>query len=293
MGPSDRNELFEAALDTLAEGFAVFDLEQRVAFWNREAADLTGYVSVQLVGRPLPEGLQALIAPFSSETQDVPSHSGVVHLRHQNLKDVAVMAQTRLLRDALGRRMGMAVSFHPTRGLDALAHDDRNLTDQLRHSRADLEERLEAAMQGFQKNKEQLGLLCINVDQGEQVKHTHGEQAFTGMLDVIERVLALGLHPNEFIGRWEESEFLIISHERTAEQLASHAFTLVGLARTADFRWWGDRISVTVSIGDAQALPGEELPQLLGRAKFAMQASRQAGGNHVTHARGEAPCLPS
>jgi len=79
----------------------------------------------------------------------------------------------------------------------------------------------------------------------------------------------------------------------TAEQLASHAFTLVGLARTADFRWWGDRISVTVSIGDAQALPGEELAQLLDRAKHAMQASRHAGGNHVTHARGGAPCLPS
>ncbi len=293
MSQADRSELFEAALDTLAEGFAVFDLDLRVAFWNREAVSLTGYAAVQLVGRPLPEALQALIAPVSGEAQDEPSHSGVVHLRHQDLKDVAVMAQTRLLRDSLGRRMGMAVGFHLTRGLDALAHDDRNLNEQLRHSRADLEERLEGAMESFRRGTDQLGLLWISVDQGEQVKHTHGEQAFTGMLDVTERILALGLHPNEFIGRWEESEFLIISHERTAEQLASHAFTLVGLARTADFRWWGDRISVTVSIGDAQALPGEELAQLLDRAKHAMQASRHAGGNHVTHARGGAPCLPS
>lgn len=293
MGQADRSELFEAALDTLVEGFAVFDLDQRVAFWNREAASLTGFAAVQLVGRPLPEALQGLLAPLNGEAQHEPTHSGVVHLRHQNLKDVAVMAQTRLLRDSLGQRMGMAVSFHPTRGLDALAHDDRNMSEQLRHSRTDLEERLEAAMHAFQHNKEQLGILWINVDQGEQVKHTHGEQAFAGMLDVIERVLALGLHPNESIGRWEESEFLIISHERNAEQLAAHAFTLVGLARTADFRWWGDRISVTVSIGDAQAMPDDDLPQLLDRAKRAMQASRHAGGNHVTHARGGSACLPS
>ena len=28
---------------------------------------------------------------------------------------------------------------------------------------------------------------------------------------------------------------------------------LAGLARTADFRWWGDRVSLTVSVGVAMA----------------------------------------
>ena len=55
------------------------------------------------------------------------------------------------------------------------------------------------------------------------------------------------------MGRWGDDEFLIVAHERSAEMLASHAQTLAGLARTADFRWWGDRVSLTVSIGAAQA----------------------------------------
>jgi len=75
--------------------------------------------------------------------------------------------------------------------------------------------------------------------------------------------------------------------------LAAHAQVLAGLARTADFRWWGDRISLTVSIGAAQADPAETLAQLLERAKAAMISSIHAGGNHITPAPWRHECLPS
>ncbi len=67
-------------------------------------------------------------------------------------------------------------------------------------------------------------------------------------------------------------------HERTTEMLTEHAQVLAGLARTADFRWWGDRISLTVSIGAAQARQDEALAQLLERAQQAMESSIHAGG---------------
>ena len=86
--------------------------------------------------------------------------------------------------------------------------------------------------------------------------------------------------------------------------LAAHAHTLAGLARTADFRWWGDRISLTVSIGAAQ-LGGdnpESLTEMLQRASEAMEASIREGGNRATtaaanhggiDAREDLPCSPS
>jgi diguanylate cyclase (GGDEF)-like protein len=295
---SDRIELLEAALDSLSEGFAVFDLNQRVSFWNLSAASITGFASVQIIGRPLPESLQGLLAPDTTDVSGKkahsdPAHAAVVHLRHENLQDVAVHAQMHVLRNGLGRRTGIAVSFHPTRGLDAIAHGESTDSEQLKQSQSDIEERLLSSFEAFTKKKENLGVLWIMLDQGEQVRQTHGAKACEGMLDVTERMLALGLHPDEFIGRWGDSEFLVLSHEPNAEVLASHAFTLVGLARTADFRWWGDRISVTVSIGAAQAEHGEPLPNLLSRAKHAMHASLHAGGNHVTNSRGGDACLPS
>lgn len=106
-------------------------------------------------------------------------------------------------------------------------------------------------------------------------------------------MLAKGLRPAEEIGRWGDDEFLVLSHERTAGTLAAHAQVLAGLARTAEFRWWGDRVSLTVSIGAAQAEPAETLAQLLERAQAAMLVSVHAGGNHITQAPGRQICSPS
>jgi len=67
--------------------------------------------------------------------------------------------------------------------------------------------------------------------------------------------------------------------------LMLHARHVGELARTADFRWWGDRVSLTVSVGAAQAglaqKQGEKLADLLKRTQRAMQASQSAGGNEV------------
>jgi GGDEF domain-containing protein len=75
--------------------------------------------------------------------------------------------------------------------------------------------------------------------------------------------------------------------------LAIHAQGLAGLARTAEFRWWGDRVSLTVSIGAAQADLGETLAELLERARGAMSSSIQEGGNHITSGPRRLACLPS
>ena len=98
-----------------------------------------------------------------------------------------------------------------------------------------------------------LGVLWIAVDQAGELRKTHGARACETMLESVERTLANGLRPGEEIGRWGDDEFLILSHERSPEVLASHAQVLAGLARTADFRWWGDRVSLTVSVGAAAA----------------------------------------
>jgi diguanylate cyclase len=84
------------------------------------------------------------------------------------------------------------------------------------------------------------------------------------------------------MGRWGDDEFMVLSHECTPEQLAAHAQVLAGLARTADFQWWGDRVPVTVSIGAAQAGADASLVELMEKAKAAMFTSFHAGGNKIT-----------
>ena len=105
--------------------------------------------------------------------------------------------------------------------------------------------------------------------------------------------MAGGLRPAEEMGRWGDDEYLILSHERTLEMLSAHAQALANLARTEDFRWWGDKVGITVSIGVAQAEKDKSLIDLLERAKAAMFLSFHAGGNRISNAPGGQECLPS
>jgi diguanylate cyclase (GGDEF)-like protein len=204
-----------------------------------------------------------------------------------------VMARFFMLRDGMGGRMGMTVLFHPADSLDALPHGECGQGGDLKASQAVLEDRLAAMFGDFMRGGLPFGVLWISVDQAAELRKTHGVKACEAMLEKVGRAMANGLRPAEEIGRWGDDEFLILSHERTPEMLAAHAQALAGLARTADFRWWGDRASLTVSIGAAQAVPEGSLVDLLARAKDAMLTSFHAGGNQITSAPGRQACSPS
>jgi len=68
--------------------------------------------------------------------------------------------------------------------------------------------------------------------------------------------------------------------------LIRRAQIMVGQARTSEFHWWGDRITLTISIGGAEGNARESLADLLQSAQKAMQSSIRAGGNRVTLAAG-------
>ena len=221
---ADRAELLEATLDGLPEGVALLGEDCRLAFWNQAAQAITGYAALEMVGRPKPESLRPLLEwcvvhgnGEAGANHGVGSETGrgfLVRARHKLGHEVATMVRLRVLRDALGMRIGTAVLFHPAECLDALPHGVTGEDDEVEASQTDLTERLGSQM-------------------------------------------------------------------------------LAGLARTADFRWWGDRVSLTVSIGAAQAESAYSLIDLLERAKAAMFSSFHLGGNHITAAPEGHSCSPS
>ena len=293
---ADRTELLEAALDSLPEGIALIGAEGKVALWNRLAEAITGYASADLLSRAVPEAL-ALSGPWPDGpdpcAESPEGRSVLVHLGHKLGHNVPVAMRTLVLRDGLGKRIGTAVVFHPVESLDALPHGEHSEDSSAEADLVEFEVRLESALEDFQEGGESFGVLWITVDQAHELRKTHGVKACESMLAKVERALANGLRPADEIGRWGDDEFLVISHERTAEMLAAHAQVLAGLARTADFRWWGDRISLTVSIGAAQAEGDGSLANLLEKAKLAMHSSFHAGGNQITPAPGGPACSPS
>jgi len=296
---ADRGELMEAALDIYPEGVALLDIEGRVVFWNRAAEVITGHSAAGILGRPMPAVLDSLNACRYYEAQPGTRNGPqlgrgtLIHLEHQRGHDVPAIARRVILRDGLGGQIGIAAAFHPAEAGAALPHGTTSEGSEVAANRRELQDRLESEFELFEKEGAPLGLLWMMVDQAAELRRTHGAAACEQMLEGMERTVANALRPGEEVGRWGDDEFLILSHESRDGVLANHAQALAGIARTAEFRWWGDRISLTLSVGAAEAEQGETLAELLGRAQRAMAESMHAGGNHVSHARGRRPCLRS
>lgn len=296
---ADRAELLEAALDVYPEGLALLDPDERVVFWNRAAELMTGYPGAEVVGRALPDALEALAVGRDVEMHPVPRNGpqpgrgSLVHAQHKLGRDVPAIARRVVLRDGLGCRIGTAAVFHPGEQFTALPHGESSEVEAVRESQAELEDRLTNEFEMFVHEGVALSVLWIGVDQAAHLRKTHGERACETMLETVERTLANGLRPGEEVGRWGDNEFLVLAHESAPESLAVHAQMLAGLARTADFRWWGDRVSLTVSVGAAAGEAGETLAELLERAHSGMEESARAGGNHVTLSQRRQPCSQS
>jgi diguanylate cyclase (GGDEF)-like protein len=319
----DRAELLEAALDLMDQGVAVLDERSNVLFWNKAAESLTGYRGADLLSRRCPRelyqvdqahtdaanegrahgheeaghtGFAGAIAGYghgglrgkaATADDDFIQRPALVAMRHRMGHTVPAMLRKLPLRNSLGARVGAALLFHSVEELDTLPHGECGEGVGVERGQAELEDRLDAAHEQWKANNVPFGLVWITVDQAAMLRKTHGREPCEAMLRIVEQTLVRGLRPGEVLGRWGNDEFLVLSHERTAALLLDHAHRLAGLARTAEFRWWGDRVNLTVSIGASQAHEADTLQRLLQRAQESMQASLHAGGNHVTEAKGE------
>ena len=289
--------LLAAALSKIEEAIAVLDAESRVVLWNPAAEAMTGYRSADLISRrfpanlyrvdaerrTLPEAQAEWPAPNTAPAESAPV---LVTLRHSLGHALPGMLRSTPLRDELGKRFGTLLRFHPVEEIDALPRgetaQDEDHEHRIEQSQMGMEDRLDEAWQEWKVNAVPFGLLWITVDQAAGLRRTHGRDAVEAMLAIVERTLLHALRPAEILGRWGSNEFLVLSHERSAEMLAAHAEHVAALARTADFRWWGDRVPLTVSIGGAQAQAAEKLSGLLLGAQEAMRRSESGGGNDVT-----------
>jgi diguanylate cyclase (GGDEF)-like protein len=313
--------MLEATLDLMEEGIAVLDEQSRVVHWNQAAAALTGYPATDLICGPCPEDLfcvdqqhrDQVVASAEAELKAGLAEGGgvsglsfvqpaakqsqfsepylerltLVSIHHKLGHEVPGMLRKVALQDSQAAPLGAVLLFYPVEEVDALPRGESGEAVGIEASQADMEDRLEAAHHQWATGGMPFGLLWITVDQARSLRKTHGRDACEAMLRVVEDTLLRQMKPAETIGRWGDNEFLIIAHERSAEMLAAHAKRLVELACTADFRWWGDRVGITLSIGTSHAIEADTLPRLLDRARQAVRSSEHAGGNHVTEEKGE------
>jgi diguanylate cyclase (GGDEF)-like protein len=123
------------------------------------------------------------------------------------------------------------------------------------------------------------GLLCVQVDHLDTLTATHGLDAAEAILHVVAHTLRNGLDPLDFVGCWLEDQFLAIVTNGSEADLLTTAERLKRLAQFSEITWWGDQLSVTVSVGGTVLGPGESMAPLLGRTGNALKQAVARGGN--------------
>lgn len=287
---SEKMQLLEIALEQFPDGVALLDDEGDIVYWNRACESLTGKSLEEMQGRTVLGSLKLRIKNSAGGGDVAPgdepeideTRGALIKLQHKDGHEVPAIVRLLALRDGTGRRVGTTVLLHPAASLDAMPCGECGEDSKIQTNQAEMRERLIAAMADFEQSGEPMGVLWISVDQAAEMRKSHGSRASEEMIDKMERTLLSGLRPGEQLGRWGDDEFLLLSHERSGPVLTNHGQMLVGLARTTDFRWWGDRPTLTISVGSAFVAEGVTLEQLLKAAQSAMRTSHETGGNKVT-----------
>ena len=126
-----------------------------------------------------------------------------------------------------------------------------------------------------------LSVLFIDLDHFKRLNDAAGHQAGDQALLALVRVLRLELREGDCLGRYGGEEFMVLLPGQSLSQALSVAERLLEAVRRRRMSARPDLPPLTISIGAAEAQPGEPLTHLLERADQAMYAAKRGGRDQV------------
>lgn len=291
-------DIYRAVLECLPIGVYLVDQDRQITFWNTSAERITGYLGQEVIGHFCHDNLlidcdenQAILCgsacPLAHTMQDGQPREASVFLRHKDGQRVPVRVRAVAIRDEFGAIIGSAEFFEERscratetrlrRVSAGLGLDDVTELPDPQAMRAGLE----TALEEFAASQEPFGVLCIAIDNLDHLRSFDGHQAARAVLYAAGQTLARSTRPSDMVGRWRQEQFAALVACPAAAGLLSFAEKVQRLVGLADVSWWGDRLSVTVSIGGTMARGGDTLESLMRRAEDALEVSLAEHGNSI------------
>ena len=151
-------------------------------------------------------------------------------------------------------------------------------------NRRGLDETLDRELKRADRNKTQLCVALLDIDNFKKLNDSLGHQAGDRALTHLTQVIKDTLRPSDAVGRYGGEEFVIILPD-TDLQAGVEAIQRLQRDLTKKFFLHNnERILVTFSAGVALRGEDEDQEDLLGRADKAMYQAKQTGKNRVVSA---------
>ncbi|KTC43545.1 hypothetical protein AO262_12295 [Pseudomonas fluorescens ABAC62] len=278
---------FEAYLKRLNERLEAFQGHLQVAS-DGHADSLSASRELDTQIREQVDGLQSSVqeaADLDSLKQVLESHlEGLLGTmdEHQQQRDQREREVAERLKGLAERVANMEQEAHGYRE-HLEVQRQKALIDPLTGlpNRAAWGERLDLEVNAWRQQGNQLSLAILDLDHFKRINDGYGHLAGDKGLKIIASVLRKHLRANDFIARFGGEEFVLLIPDSTLPDALGVGEVLRAAVEACPFHFKGEPVTITVSMGVAQFLPGERSDAALKRADEALYRAKAAGRNHV------------
>jgi len=186
--------------------------------------------------------------------------------------------------------------------LDALKLELKNLREEAKTdmltgllNRRGFEDAIEKPMAEAQKEIAPLTLIISDIDRFKRINDNYGHLTGDNVLKLISKLLQKHIKGKDIAGRFGGEEFIMVLPETKMDG----GFALAEQIRVSleKMRWQSkssgkDIGTITISLGVAQFMPGEDLDTLIARADKALYSAKENGRNRTCAHNGKEVIFP-
>jgi diguanylate cyclase (GGDEF)-like protein/PAS domain S-box-containing protein len=291
---------YHMLLDYLYDGVYFVDRDGRITYWNKAAETITGYRSVEVVGKHCSDNLLMHVdgqehnlcltsCPLKKSIVDGVSRTADVYLHHKEGFRLPVAVRVTPIRDGHGRIVGGVELFSDNSAKVSDLQKMKELeglvyTDQLTGvaNRKYIEILIQSRLEEMQRYSWPFGVLFLDIDHFKYINDTYGHDIGDHVLRMVSQTLLKNIRSFDSIGRWGGEEFIGVIANVNKVQLSIIAEKIRKLIQQSRLILNGTAISVTISIGAILVRPDDLLEGIVKRADKLMYQSKANGRNCVT-----------
>ncbi len=290
-------DFYRLILESLPTAVFAVDRDGKIIFWNEGAEKITGHLRQDVLGHSCSgeflehadsnnNPLLGDAMPLIKTMRDGRANGGRFSLRAKNGHFVAVRLNTLPFRNDMGAVRGAVEVFEEAappavnnRRMNRLAAYGCLDTITGVFNRGMIEAYLCQSLALYAKHPVPFCIISISIDGLAKIQERFGQAAVDAVMRAAAQTIQSGVRPTDYVGRWNELEFLAILNICSESDVLTVGDRLRKLVHYSGINWWGDSLHITISVGATPAHDHDSVETIIARAEQALRESSAPPGN--------------